>query len=210
MTSGFRETPFSPNCWAYLRHRLLRGRDQSACCGDDPTVAPTHDRINSPDPRHCVASCCSQNPIRPFENNRSAANLENRPTLNRCRSCLCDRHHRLPRGSGDVLAESIESRVPPGDAASAFAKGAPAGEPTAGGVCRTDVDAVLRAPSLLPLDLISGIRGEGGSVRTIELKAALFAPHAHPSPTPTTRALPTKIMVRVRSPPGFNNANISS
>jgi hypothetical protein len=87
---------------------------------------------------------------------------------------------------------------------------APAGEITAGGVCKPDGDAVLRAPSLLPLDLISGKRGDGISVRVIEWKAALFVPHAHPTPKPTTRALPTKIMVRFRLPLGFNNANTSS
>ena len=63
-----------------------------------------------------------------------------------------------------ALAESTERRVPPGDVASALAKGAPAGELTAGGVCRPDGDAVLRAPSLLPLDLISADRREGISV----------------------------------------------
>src|SRR5206468_3948350 len=45
------------------------------------------------------------------------------------------------------------------DAASAFD---PAGEtaPKAGGVCRPEVDAGLRMPSLLPVDLISGTRRE--------------------------------------------------
>ena len=43
----------------------------------------------------------------------------------------------------------------------------------------------------------------------MELKTAIFAEHAHPSPKPTTRALPTRIMVRFRSPLGFNNANTS-
>ena len=49
--------------------------------------------------------------------------------------------------TGGVLAES-ERRAPPGDAAPALAKGALAGA-TAGNDCRPDVDAVLRAPSLL-------------------------------------------------------------
>jgi hypothetical protein len=108
-----------------------------------------------------------------------------------------------------VLAVSIAKRVPAGAAASGFA---PAGEtaPGAGGICRPEVDAVRRALSLLPLDLISGARREDVSVGVIELKAALFAPNAHPSPKPTTRALPTKMMVRFRSSPGLNNANTSS
>jgi hypothetical protein len=44
----------------------------------------------------------------------------------------------------------------------------------------------------------------------IELKIAVFAPHAHPNPTPATSALPTKTMVRFRSLLGFNKANTSS
>jgi hypothetical protein len=95
-------------------------------------------------------------------------------------------------------------------AVSGVLAGAAAGALTAGGVCRPDMGAILRVASLLPLDLISGNRREGTSVCAIELKAALFAPHAHPSPKPTIRALATKIMLRFRSPLGFNNANTSS
>src|SRR5436305_7673023 len=71
-----------------------------------------------------------------------------------------------------VLAESTARRLPPGDGASGFAKGA-------------DVDAVLRALSLLPLDLTSGTRREAVSVVwVIRSAAGIFTPHAHPNPTP--------------------------
>src|ERR1041385_4423390 len=98
------------------------------------------------------------------------------------------------------LAASPERRVPVvGDAPAAFARGTPAGE----------TDDVLRAPSLLPLDLISGSR-RSVSIGVIELKAALFIAQVHPTPRPTSRAAPTRITVRFRSPPGFNNAKTSS
>ena len=79
------------------------------------------------------------------------------------------------------------------------------------GVCRPEADEILRAPSLLPLDLISATRREGVSVWVIELKVAIFAPHAHPKPKASNEsACDQNNGALLISCLGFNNANTSS
>ena len=80
----------------------------------------------------------------------------------------------------------------------------------------SDADAVFRAPSILPLDRASEIRGEGVSFcATATRPSSLanwgqFRPPAHPSPKLATSAAATSTAARARSPNGSRTTNTSS
>lgn len=85
-------------CMPLRRKRFrLRRRDQSTSCCNYPAVAPTHDRIDSPDAGDHVPPCCHSNPTGPFEHRRSAANVKDCPPPNSCWFCLRDRQERPRR-----------------------------------------------------------------------------------------------------------------
>ncbi len=71
-------------------------RSSTSCC-NYPAVAPTHDRIDSPDAGDHVPPCCHSNPIGPFEHRRSAANVKDCPPPNSRWSCLRDGQERPRR-----------------------------------------------------------------------------------------------------------------
>jgi hypothetical protein len=72
--------------------------------------------------------------------------------------------------------------------------------------CRSDVNPVFRAPSILPADLASEGRSEGDCFWAIGLKPSAFAnsgqfrPPAHPSPKLATIAIVDSRTVRTRTP----------
>ena len=80
----------------------------------------------------------------------------------------------------------------------------------------SDAEAVFRAPSLLPLDRASEIRGKGVAFCATSIRPSSlanwgqFRPPAHPSPKLATSAAVTSTAVRARSPKGSLTTNTSS
>ena len=189
-------------------------RDQSAGGGDDPAVAPAHDGLHASESGNCVAACGHPNSVRTFENGGAVPDIDDRPAGNRRRPGFRRRHQGLPHRDRQGAAFAWEAgpaagRAPPANRADGLGM-----LPTMAG--ESDADAVFRAPSILPLDRVSEIRGAGVSFCATSTRPSSlancgqFRPPAHPSPKLATTAAATSTAARARSPNGSRTTNTAS
>ena len=162
--------------------RLLR-RNQSMGGGNDPAVAPAHDRFNSPDAGNRVAARGHPNSVGALEHRGSVPNLDNGPPGNGCRPRFRrGRQRRLRRHrhrgrtrtglGGENRARWIRRQASPGKRRKAWECFRPWRVPRFASLTR--MPSFGRLP-ILPPDLASAMAGEGASFCAIWSTPSRFA-----------------------------------